>query len=387
MRRLAFAPLAALLLVAACGSGGAGVHTRAVREAIDETRNRSRAYRYVDETLDGKTEIVVDGKVQDDLRYSGVVSLNGKEVYELVVADDSVAVRLIDPAGPGAVAVAAAEPDPITAQALAQGRWVIDHTVAPPLLAAAAAADEDTTADKPAAGLRRENLVGDDPPIDGAQLLNYVERALRGGFGADRFNPEAVDYSPLDDPWNSDADRDLDDEGLRRYDLVVPPLPPRAERGRTQTQPTIEQFRKMAVYTRGDRIVEIRERIAIAERREFRRAEAGRTARYYLELRDDALAGGIQDELRQRDMTYTITDTGDVEVALPTDAVEGILRDVLPALKKIFGFEYLGGAPTPLLPGASPEPDATVDPEASPEGTEPQGSPPEGTAAPATLAP
>jgi hypothetical protein len=363
--------------VAACGRGGAGALTREASAALDETRSESRTFRYVDATLDGKRTVIVDGKVQDDLRYSGTVSMNEKKIYQMIVSDDSVAVRFLSAAATKRAVAVAEKADPITARVLREGGWVVDHTVAPPLLAAAAARDEEVTADRPTTGLRRQNLIGDDPVVDGSQLLNYSERAVRSGFGVERFNAEAVGYNALDDPWAADGTRDLDDEGLVRYDLLQPALPSRAERGKAQTLPTLEHFRKMALYAKGEHVVEIRERISLSERREFRRAETGRAARYYLTLRDTALKGALQDELRQRDMRYTITKLGNVEVSLPPNAVEGILGDVLPVLKSIFGFEYIGGSGPTVTPGESPAPGG------SPASTDEPGA----TTSPATAAP
>jgi hypothetical protein len=360
---------------AACGGGGGfGAVTREVTGAIDEVRAVGRTFRYTDETLGGDQRIVVDGKVQDDLRYSGTITLNGTKLYEAVVSDDSVALRLLDLDATAGVINAAERSDPVTAKALREGRWVVDHTTAPPLLAAAAAAEEERTADNPNAGQRRQNLVGDDPFIDGAQVLNYSERAVRA-VRVELFNPDDIQYNALDDPWRADAKVELEDEGIRRYDLFAPPLPRPAERGSQQALPQIEHFRKMAIYVKGQRVTEIKEQISLTDRREFRRAESGRSAAFYLRLRDSAKAGELRDELRERAMSYRVVDTGDVEVSVPLDAEEGLLGEALPELKKIFNFAFIGGdAVAPIVgPGGSPLP--VPGGQTSPAPTTPAASP------------
>lgn len=376
MRSRVPALLAFLLAIApACGSStGAGALTREVVAAIDETRDVSRTFRYLDETLDGDQSVSVEGKVQDDLRYSGTVTIDGKKLYQQIVSDDSVAIRLLDLDATKRAVAAARRVDPVTADALATGRWVVDHTVAPPLLAAAGSVedDEERTADAPTAGQRRANLVGDDPFTDSAQVLNYAERSVRRGFRVERFNREDIDYNPLDDPWRTDSEADLEDRGVRRYDLFLPPLPRPAERGREQVLATIEHFRKMAFYAKGDRVVEIREQIAIGDRREFRRAEAGRSAEFYLQMRDAALGGGLRDEFRERRMSYVVTDIGRVAVKLPRDAEKGILRQVVPELKSLYEFQFIGGGPRiPIGPGGSPLPVTTGRPPARTEAPAP----------------
>lgn len=365
--RLAAALLLALAaLGSACGSGG-GLRgeAREVTEALAETRVESRQYRYTDASLDGETVYTVDGKVHDDLRYSGTVSRNGRPLFQQIVSDDSVALRIRDPEALAEVLQVAERRDPITARALREGRWVVDHTVAPPLLAAAVA-EEDRTADQPTLGSRR--AVGDDPFIDAAQVVNYVDRAVRSGFRLARFNAEDIDYNALDDPWRDDEESALEDAGIRRYDLELPALPPPAGRGQQQALPGAVHFRKMAIYVKGERVVEVREQIAIADRREFRRAEGGQAAQYYLRLRDDALGGAVRDTLRERRMTYEVTSYGDVDVRLPDDVVEGFLGETLEALKASYGFEFFGGrgSGVPAIPGVTPASSPGASPAASP---------------------
>ncbi len=371
-RRTIGVVLVVCALASSCGSSGGGGDTGAVIRALTETARGGRSFRFEDATLDSKKRIRVEGKVHDDLRYSGTVVLDGKPLYQAVVSDNSMAIRFLDRELTKPAIDVAQRADPITARALSEGRWVVDHTVAPPFAGSAAETEQEPGGDRPTTGLRRQDLVSDDPFTDGAQVLNYSERAVRTGFRVELFNPDDIEYNALDDPWRADAEVELEDDGIRRYDLRQPPLPPPAERGRTQSLPTLDHFRKMAIYVKGERVIRIREQIAIADRREFRRAETGRNPEFYLRLRDAALAGALQDEFRQRKMSYDVTRTGDTDVTLPRDAEKGILGNVLPALKEIFDFEFIGGGgpplpgrggpPLPEIPRGTSSPTATTAP-------------------------
>jgi hypothetical protein len=352
---------------AACGEGSrVGALARDVGDALGRTRDLSRTYRFTDYTLDGSQKIEVIGRIQDDLKYAGVVSVDGHKVYEEIVSDDSVALRILDSERAKKVIDTANRVDPISGRALAEGRWVVDHTVAPPLLAARVETeDEDErTADK-AATETRGPAIGDDPFVDSAQTVNYAIRVVRGSPNVQRFNPEDIDYVEQDDPFRADAEIDLEEQGIRRYDLQQPPLPRPAQRGQRQRLPSVDTFRKMAVYVKGERAIKLRERIAIDERTEFRRAEEGRTAKFYLVLRDAAKQGAISGEMRERTMEYEIMRTGTVNVSLPANAEEGLLSNVLPDLKSLFKFKYIG-TDAPGGAGAGPLPSAPVESPTAP---------------------
>ncbi len=393
MRKLAPALLATLLLAIACGSGGGrGTNIRHVVNALGRSDNRSHSFTYFDETLDGKTRITVEGRVEDDFRYAGTVSLNGTPMFEAIVSDDAVAVRLLNVGAFGQVVEEARAGDAPTAQALADGRWVIDHTAAPEPSGAASSEGGDEESASDTSDSADETQIGNDPFFDAADAIRYSQDAFRGSIAVQPFNPEDIDYNPADDPWASDVDRDLDAEGVRRFDLVQPPLPPRPSRGDTARPPGVASFRKMIVYLKGERAQEVREQISIRDRVEFRRAEQGRTARYYLELRDAALNGGTLEPMRERRMNLELKPYKGGSIELPTDAQDGFLTEVLGStgLRSVFGFKYIGGGAQVL---ASPAPTALSTPSASQTpasaATTPAGSPsttgsPSVTATPAT---
>lgn len=350
--RILGAILALAAVSAACGEG-VGAEVRDTIGALDRIRSAPHTYTYTDESLNSDQTIVIEGRVRDDFRYGGTVSLNGRPLYEQIISDDAVALRLLEPESLAEVVELARRTDAITGNALAEGRWVVDFTAAPEIALRASGSD---------------SVPGDEPFVGSAKVPSYAQGAMRDAIGAGRFNREAIDYNPLDDPWSSDAEVDLEGEGIRRMDLVPPPLPSRAERGQTQSLPEIAHFRKMAVYVRGERAIEIREQISIDDRQEFRRAEDDRAADYFLRLRDSAKLGAVDGALREREMTYSIEFT-DVEVTIPEEAETGLLTVVLDGLNEIFDFEVIGGA-GPAIPDL-PQPGTPEEPEGPAEAPAP----------------
>jgi hypothetical protein len=366
------------LLSAACGTS-AGEETQNVLAAIARSEDRSRSFTYTDATLDGGQQFTVRGRVQDDFLYAGTVSAGEKELYEMVVSDDAVALRLIDLESTKPIVELARRIDTATGSALSEGHWVIDHSAAPELRAAARQDPAEGADDTEAVAPREVNPVGDDPFFDAAGALSYADRSFRGSF-VTRFNPEDLEYNPADDPWRADKERELETGGVRRFDIVQPPLPPRASRGQQQRLPSLAHFRKMVVYLKGDEALEVQEQISLSDRREFRRAEVGRTAQYYLGIRDAAMRGAVADVVRERRMVYRVGGFEDVEVSLPVDAENGLLREVLgdAGLKALFDFHTIGGRAAAALP-AVPTPEATPSATGTPPATSAT-STPSGTA-------
>lgn len=342
MRRIHAIAIASVLLAGACATGAAlGEEVRLVQGALERVDQRGRAFVYRDVTEDQRVEI--RGREADDLRYQGLVSIDGSDVFEAIISDDAFALRLIDPEGSGAPVVSAAmAEDEVVGAALSEGRWAIDYTAAPPVVRE---------------GQEGEIQVGANPFLDVFYLFQYLERAVEAGAGIERFNPEGIDYNPEDDPWSEDAERDLEDRGIRRYDLGLPGLPSRSQRGTQQTLPSTNHFRKMAVYLRGETAVLVREQIDIADRREFRRAEQGRAAAFYEELRDAALAGFTQEPIRERRMSYEIEEFGSaLSVSLPEDTAEvGSLTQAIGPRGLGALFEPPPERGTPVAPGTLPD--------------------------------
>jgi hypothetical protein len=250
VRRRVAALLALVLLLAGC-SRPQDVATT-LRGAVVRAERVSRRFTYTEKL--GATVTAVSGVIRDDYRYRASVTVNGGAAYEAVVSDDARAVRVTDPTwlkrlrvgGPGTPAAApgTASADPVLA-ALTAGSWVVDPHGA-------------STFRNTAATNRH---AGDDPLLDGLTSLQYLTQAVGESGKAQKFNPEATDYRPEQDPFPRAA------PGEVRYDLLPAPLPSRLGpglRGRA-APPGAINFRKIAVYLRGDMISEYREAIDVKD--------------------------------------------------------------------------------------------------------------------------
>lgn len=351
--RLATGAALLALLGSACGDGGPGEELRMVRSALDRTDLQSREFTYAEVT--DEQRVVVRGREEDDLRYQATVSIDGTDVFEGIISEDALALRLVDPQAAPQVVETAMGTDEELGEALAEGRWVLDFTAAPPVV--------------PERGSEGELGLGRNAFLDAFYLPKYLDDAVLEGAGMTRFNPEGLDYNPRDDPWAEDADRNLQDRGLQRFDLLLPPLPRRSERGTQQALPSVEHFRKMAFYLKGRSLVEVREQIDIDDRQEFRRAAQGRAAEYYLELLDAARGGYTQEPVRERRMRYEVRSLGSADpVRLPDEAVTGTMGPIVGSsgLGSLFADPSAPrqpSGPDDLPPGIVPEDDDGSDPQ------------------------
>ena len=294
-----------------------------VREAIRRTEKMARRFQYTDQS--GGQGVLVQGVVEDDFRYRARLSLNQEPVVEQVVNDDALAVRVFKKefvsrliaSGPDTVAVPTGTGKgtvtmPVS-EALGLGRWVVDRRGAPTI----EPSDKDT------------DRLGVDPSFDALTALRYAERAIGEVPFVRRFNPEALDYKPAEDPFPHPPKG----SGIKRYDYQRPRLPRRAEAaaGGNEAVPDLRHFRRLSVYVKDGFIVEMFEEIDV----ETRLRELGRI--YDVDFGDvapseaavvavDAInalrRGQGKEAMRVRSMSLRFTDLGQVEkIELPPDAL------------------------------------------------------------------
>ncbi|MGH7858204.1 MAG: hypothetical protein ACREQY_12845 [Candidatus Binatia bacterium] len=361
--RIAAAAVAASLVAAACGSGSQGAtrDERLILAALRRVERQPRTFVYREET-EGQT-VALQGQVEDDFRYGGAVAINGNDVYTELVGDDAAALRVLRPESAEGLLKAAASIDEIAAVDLRAQKWVVDPAGAPPLRA-------------PGGAGGRASQVGVNPLLDAIRLVAYVQQAVSEAQSVELWNPDGIDYNPLDDPWRDDNRSTLSSKGMRRYDLVQPALPVAGAGGRTALPPAPRHFRKMAFYMRGERLVELREQISFTDRREYRRAKEGRAPKSVLKLIESAQEGFTQFPVRERRLTVTF-DYREVAVAIPAEAAPGSLGVALDAAGIGTLFK-----PPPRATGQadgdvreeSPAPSAEASPEPSPAAPAPQAS-------------
>ena len=293
---------------------------------LDATANLSNRYVYT-ENFAGQ-EVVVRGLVEDDFRFKARLTLNDRDVLDEVVNDDALAVRFLDPTLLPQFVKSDSSGAAAPLEVLQQRKWVIDKSGAPPV------------------GLNStdEKIAGVDPVVDSLATLVYARQAITEARGVVKFNPESVDYRPQEDPFPTPKDG----SGIERYDLVAPQFPQAEAVSRTANAdaafPNIEHFRKMSLYVKDKRIIQIRERIAaegkvLEKFREYmertatqagpqvekqvkdivKSFEGPRQAQLLLVALNAALEQSGRNPIRFRTMTYELRDLGaDVEVGLPS---------------------------------------------------------------------
>lgn len=363
-----------LLLVAlvsgACGGGTRNRPRRLVGGALNRVSNHPFAFRYQEQLLKPKKLIEVRGEVADDLRSRGTLAIDGKDVLEQIISDDAIAVRVRDQKMAAPYVAAIAIQDKAAAADLKVGKWLIDQQGAPELVA-------------PRTG---DNVIqtGVNPLLESSSyIFQYLEDAMNAGRGLEEFNPDSPFYNALDDPWRDDANAGLVKEGIRRYDINLPPLPRRTQRGSGAAIPGTPHFRKLVFYLRGTRLVEVKEQIKIDDRPEFRRAAAGRAAKYYTELLKEALAGATRDPIRERRMDISFEARDDISVALPSkDFVSVQPMDLVDSVATLLPPPPRGRAVPGAPVTASSAPSVTGKPSASPSASKKPAATPAAKATP-----
>lgn len=358
MRRAIIPFVVFALVAAACGAGSGGTRNRrVVASALDRVSDSSYSFDYRETLTDSETEIVVTGVVADDLRSRATLEIDGKKVLEQIVSDDAIAVRVLDQKAAAPYVADVARQEKKAGDALKAGQWVVDQQGAPELIAPRTS--------------ENSIRVGSNPLLDATNyLFQYIEDSMNAGDqrqGVQEFNPDGVGYNPLDDPWNDDAEANLVDQGVRRYDISQPPLPRRTQRGSEGAIASTNHFRKMVFYLDGRDLVEVKEQIDIRDRLEFRRAAAGRAANYYTELMEQSLAGATREPIRQRQLEVSFEREDDISVSLPADNFVSVPpTDLVSPVEKLVPQVQ---SRRPALPGAP-----------APETSEPDGSEPAATA-------
>jgi hypothetical protein len=107
--------------------------------------------------------------------------------------------------------------------------------------------------------------LGDDPVLDSLDVFAYVEQALGQATRIAEFDSESLDpvYKKDEDPFPPPPKG----SGIIRYDFGQPKLPRASDTsGGNQAVPEPRHFRKMAVYMKDGRIVQVREVIDVESR-------------------------------------------------------------------------------------------------------------------------
>jgi len=337
--------LAVMLVVAALGLSGCGPSTDAekrVRAALKATERLSRSYLYSETFTDkaGSHDTTVLGFVEDDFRYKAHVTVGGRPTLDESVNDDALAVRFLDPArigdflrrptkqdkggsGLGADKTAAspvatkAKTGPTAAELLPTHRWVLDPAGAPAVVGTPSG----------------DRLVGADPVLDSLDVLAYVERSIGEADRIVEFSEDSLEYKKAEDPF----EHPKKGSGVVRYDFEAPKLPKASQTANgNQVTPDARHFRKMSVYVKDGRVVQVAEKIDVAARLKDlaeiydTKFPADRSKDQLAVIAIDALnairQGQGQQPVRLRSMEFKLADLGgSVKVDMPTDTTTASL--------------------------------------------------------------
>lgn len=321
---------------------------------VTTTERLAKQYVYTEEAAGKK--VAVSGRIEDALRYQQTLRLEGSDVLEEIVSDDTIAVRVMDAVKLPAFAsgtVAAGE-HPLVIETLRSGGWVLNPSGAPPLEGSKVG----------------EGGPGADPLLDAVSVLRYVRNAIQQAANVKQYREDDLDpaYRPAYDPFPKPDDK----AGIRRFDLIrtALPLPDQALGGGLAAFPKTSTFRKMAIYVKGEVIVRVLEDIDVDGHEDFVEArQKGR--KRVLSLLGAIKSGQAQERIRPRKMSVAFTfPGGKIAIRTPDDALtagfnlDGLFQGLAFGEG---GFGGGGGAPgQPLPPGgeATPPPEGTGTPAA-----------------------
>lgn len=313
-----------VLLVMGAACGRAENLETVVTNQVTKAQEGSLEYLYSEEVEERKIE--VRGRIEDSIRHAEVLLVDGENVMERIVHDDVLAIKV---KVPGQIPqLSAPEPaDLAVAEALRGGQWVIDPSGAPAEGSAGQA----------------EETIGVDPLKDSANIFQYARLALGQAAGVIRFNADAIEYLPEEDPFPLPNER-IQEE---RFDLIPPPLP----RREGETLPGPSAFRKMSIYVVRNRVVRILEQIDVDSQTEIKRARQTGRNKFLLRLAQEVKQGRTDQKIRERLMSLEITTRGErLTVPVPNEGFIGNLR-VLFGEKKEESTESQGETTAaPVLP-------------------------------------
>ena len=245
--------LIALLSVVGVLAGGTACAARnedklSLQKIVQESAHAEGVFRYSDRTPTTPFErgrlVQVRGLIEDDFRYKARLTVDGEDALDEVVNDDALAVRFVDPEYLPAFTSPEGGDANIRA-ALAARYWVVDPAGAPSIGDAAVA----------------DRTIGIDPIVDALSIVDYTLDAISAAKGVFKWNAERLDYRPLEDPFP----RPARGSGVTRWDIEPADMPRADDLSGGAGNASLARapvFRRMAIYVKGGKVVQIREQIA-----------------------------------------------------------------------------------------------------------------------------
>ncbi|HVV37098.1 MAG TPA: hypothetical protein VHC63_10885 [Acidimicrobiales bacterium] len=220
-----------------------------LQNMLERSEHASGVFRYSDQTprtpLNPGGLAQVRGLIEDDFRYKARLTVDGTDALDEVVNDDALAVRFLDPSFVSKF-TSRTGGDAATRAFLNARYWVLDETGAPSIGDAAVT----------------DRVIGVDPIVDSLSVVDYTLDAISAAAAVKKFSAEDIDYRPLEDPFPQPAKG----SGVTRWDLVPPNLPKADALDTGQASAAnlarVQNFRKMAIYVKDGKVIQIREQIA-----------------------------------------------------------------------------------------------------------------------------
>ena len=286
---------------------------------IDRTERLARAF-VVQDIANATTEVA--GVVEDDFRYKARLKIDGVAVADEVAKDDALAARFLQPdalprfLNPDAAVASATSSTPgqiPVLVALRTRRWVMDPTGAPQT--------ERVAADRRAQG--------DDPVYDALSVLQFTRESVDRARLVQKYSRDRIDpvFKSKEDVFLKPGNN----SPLTRYDIAPPKLPPAARgAGGTQELPETAHFRKMVVYVRDNRVVEVHEVIDVQSKLEDLiaafRLPKNTTAQEAIFAINAVRKGNGNDPIRVRELKVEFSRFGQpLKVDMPSESVQGNL--------------------------------------------------------------
>lgn len=344
IRRLVFAA-SLLILVAGSGCESTLEDEQKLLRAIEATRLEPREFEF---SFEGPEEgFNVTGAFQDEFRYRASLATDGAPVMEQIISDDALAIRVTAPDQVPWIQIPPLESSAgPTLDALRAGTWVTDPAGAPPLGSEARPDDEESA-----------GLLGVDPLQEGLDILVYVRNAVRQAASVKEF--EEDDLQPTYQPSEDHFPKPDDNLGVRRYDLRRLTLPRRLQTGTRDPGPRPAHFRKMAVYVRNNRVVEVREEIDFESHPDMKEAKRTRRSKYLLDVLQQLREGKTQEKVVASRFTLKINLNEELQIEAPAEGLVSNLRIFLAQDIDLTGEEPTpspAAPPSPAVPDASPSP-------------------------------
>jgi hypothetical protein len=290
-----------------------------LRNDITKSSNLQRSFDVHVATADAAYS--VQGKLEDDLRYSMLLSSgDGKPLVDYVVHDDELAVRLRDPAFGSKLANVLG--DPVVDHALKGGQWVQDPSGAPPIIQASTLTGAESSG---------------NPFQDARQVFLFAGSAMGQASQVIKFSLEDITYKSRFDPWRYPGDKTSE----LRYDLRPPPLPHSEAQTVRGAGGDIgpQNFRKMSMFVKSGRVDQVCEVIDIVGNEDFiaLKQRGLKSNPFLASLFDRVIKGDTAIPIRPKYMVVDVDYPSSAPVNVSSAAVPGKLTVFLSALQQAIG--------------------------------------------------